>query len=98
MRWPRSGSTSVVLFGELIDFVVDCGFPMPTWVATAFRTISTLEGSIMKLDPSLNLLTLVTWNGKDLLREIGGLGVDRSEMTLYFAATVPQMAELPAQV
>ncbi|SIG94963.1 Uncharacterised protein [Mycobacteroides abscessus subsp. abscessus] len=94
----RPGSTSAALFGELIDFVVDFGFPMPTSVATAFRAISTLEGSIMKLDPRLNLLTLVTRNGKDLLREVGGLGVDRSEMTLYFAATVPQMAELPAQV
>ncbi len=52
----------------------------------------------MKLDPSLNLLTLVTRNGKDRLRQVGGLGVDRSELTLYFAATVPQMAEPPAQV
>lgn len=94
----RPGSTSAALFGELIDFVVDFGFPMPTSVATAFRAISTLEGSIMKLDPNLNLLTLVTRNGKDLLRQVGGLGVDRSELTLYFAATVPQMAELPAQV
>jgi len=94
----RPGSTSAALFGELIDFVVVFGFPMPTSVATAFRAISTLEGSIMKLDPSLNLLTLVTRNGKDLLRQVGGLGVDRSELTLYFAATVPQMAELPTQV
>nr|WP_209044204.1 AarF/UbiB family protein [Brevibacterium marinum] len=92
------GSTSAALFGELIDFVVDFGFPMPASVATAFRAISTLEGSIMRLDPEMDLLTLVTHNGKTLLREIGGLGVDRQELTLYAAATAPQIAELPGQL
>jgi ubiquinone biosynthesis protein len=92
------GSTSAALFGELIDFVVDFGFPMPASVATAFRAISTLEGSITRLVPELNLLALVTDNGKTLLREIGGLGVDRHEMTLYAAATAPQIAELPGQI
>lgn len=92
------GSTSAALFGELIDFVVDFGFPMPASVATAFRAISTLEGSITRLVPELNLLALVTQNGKTLLREVGGLGVDRHEMTLYAAATAPQIAELPGQI
>ena len=92
------GSTSAALFGELIDFVVDFGFRMPASVATAFRAISTLEGSITRLVPELNLLALVTQNGKTLLREVGGLGVDRHEMTLYAAATAPQIAELPGQI
>src|SRR5699024_10621907 len=92
------GSTSAALFGELIDFVVDFGFPMPTSVATAFRAISTLEGSITRLVPELNLLALVTQNGRMLLREVGGLGVDRQELTLYAAATAPQIAELPGQL
>ncbi|WP_193096778.1 ABC1 kinase family protein [Brevibacterium sp. FME17] len=92
------GSTSAALFGELIDFVVDFGFPMPASVATAFRAISTLEGSITRLVPELNLLTLVTQNGRTLLREVGGLGVDRQELALYAAATAPQLAELPGQL
>ena len=92
------GSTSAALFGELIDFVVDFGFRMPASVATAFRAISTLEGSVTRLVPELNLLALVTQNGKMLLREVGGLGVDRHEMTLYAAATAPQIAELPGQI
>ena len=92
------GSTSAALFGELIDFVVDFGFPMPASVATAFRAISTLEGSITRLVPELNLLALVTHHGRTLLREVGGLGVDRQELTLYAAATAPQMAELPGQL
>jgi hypothetical protein len=33
-----------------------------------------------------------------LLREVGGLGIDRQELTLYAAATAPQMAELPGQL
>ena len=94
----QSGATSAALFGELIDFVVDFGFPMPASVATAFRAISTLEGSITKLVPELNLLTLVTSNGRSLLREVGGLGVNHEEMALYAAATAPQLAELPGQV
>ncbi|MGC2942428.1 MULTISPECIES: ABC1 kinase family protein [unclassified Brevibacterium] len=92
------GSTSAALFGELIDFVVDFGFPMPASVATAFRAISTLEGSITRLVPELNLLSLVTQNGKMLLREVGGLGIDRQELALYAAATAPQIAELPGQL
>src|SRR5699024_7689965 len=91
------GSTSAALFGELIDFVVDFGFPMPASVATAFRAISTLEGSITRLVPELNLLALVTQNGKTLLREVGGLGVDRHEMTLNAAATDPQIADCPGR-
>src|SRR5699024_8643918 len=59
---------------------------------------STLEGSITRLVPELNLLALVTDNGKTLLREVGGLGVDRHEMALYAAATAPQIAELPGQI
>ena len=94
----QSGATSAALFGEVIDFVVDFGFPMPASVATAFRAISTLEGSITKLVPELNLLTLVTSNGRSLLREVGGLGVNHQEMALYAAATAPQLAELPGQV
>ncbi|WP_309130846.1 AarF/UbiB family protein [Brevibacterium sp.] len=92
------GSTSAALFGELIDFVVDFGFPMPSSVATAFRAISTLEGSIMKLDPKLNLLQLVTQNGRTLIKEVGGLGVDRHELALYAATTAPQVAQLPGQL
>ncbi|SMX98423.1 ABC1 kinase family protein [Brevibacterium antiquum] len=92
------GSTSAALFGELIDFVVDFGFPMPVSVATAFRAISTLEGSITRLNPELNLLALVTENGRGLLREVGGLGVDRQEAALYAAAVAPQIAELPGQL
>ncbi|WP_193078914.1 hypothetical protein [Brevibacterium aurantiacum] len=77
--------------------LTDLGFPMATSVAAVFRAISMLEGSLMRLDPDLNLLSFVPAHGGTLLCEVGGLGPDRHEFALYAAATASQIAALPGQ-
>lgn len=89
---------SSALFTELLAFVIDQGFEMPSAVANAFRAISTLEGSLTKLDPSSDLLVMVREHADELLAESRDLHESAENLSLYVGSTLPVLASLPVEV
>lgn len=92
-----SGSSSA-MFSELLSFVVDNGFELPAAVADAFRAISTLEGSLKKLDPTIDLLDLVRAHSDTLMRGAMSFRDSLGHADLYVTANAPMLASLPAQI
>ncbi|WP_349827693.1 ABC1 kinase family protein [Brevibacterium litoralis] len=90
------GSTG--MFTELLQFVIDNGFEMPRSVAAAFRAISTLEGSLQKIDPRADLLVLVRENSAEILQATTDTKNTLEGTAMYAAATVPVIAGLPVEV
>lgn len=86
------------LFTALLQFVIDHGFELPPAVGTAFRAISTLEGSLKKLDPEADLLLMVREHMDELLSRTQNLGDAVEGLGLYAAATVPVVAGLPLEI
>jgi ubiquinone biosynthesis protein len=86
------------LFTQLANFFVVHGFTMPTPIGSAFRAISTLEGSLKVLDPDLDLLDMVQARGDSLLAQARRPAdmVDRAK--LYALTTGTQLLELPGRV
>ncbi|GAA4285034.1 AarF/UbiB family protein [Brevibacterium daeguense] len=89
---------SSALFTELLGFVVDKGFELPSAVASAFRAISTLEGSLRKLDPEVDLLVMVRDHSDALLHETRSIGETAENLGLYISTTAPMLASLPSEV
>ncbi|QCP06125.1 AarF/ABC1/UbiB kinase family protein [Brevibacterium sp. CS2] len=89
---------SSALFGELLEFVMAQGFEMPSAVANAFRAISTLEGSLRILDPSIDLLDMVREHADELMRESRDLAESAENLTLYVGSTLPVLASLPVEL
>jgi ubiquinone biosynthesis protein len=94
----RSGGAASGFFRELLDFVFDHGFAMPTAVAQAFRAITTLEDSLRKLDPRSDLLGLVRSHGREVLAGSRNLRKTLDDTALYANATLPALASLPIEV
>lgn len=98
MQFQTAPGGYSALFSQLIEFFVDHGFAMPSTIATAFRAISTLEGSLKLLDPQLDLLDLVREHGEGLLAETRSMSGTIEDAKLYAATTAPLFAEFPARV
>ncbi|MYM19460.1 phosphotransferase [Brevibacterium sp. 5221] len=98
MQFQTAPGGYSALFSQLIEFFVDHGFAMPSTIATAFRAISTLEGSLKLLDPQLDLLDLVRAHGEGLLAETRSMSGAIEDAKLYAATTAPLFAEFPARV
>ena len=94
---PRS--TSAALFGELIDFVVDFWGPRCRCRWRRLSAPSALwKAQSQRLNPELNLLALVTENGRGLLHKVGGLRVTPGGDFLRVAAVNRGLARPLARI
>lgn len=91
-----SGASS--LFGELLTFVVEYGLSLPTPIASAFRAISSLEGSLRLLDPRMDILAAVRRKGLALMATATSPQELADEAALYMAANLPLVMRLPGKV
>ncbi|HJG80267.1 MAG TPA: AarF/ABC1/UbiB kinase family protein [Brevibacterium senegalense] len=92
------GGAASGFFSELLSFILDHGFTMPTAVAQAFRAITTLEDSLRRLDPSSDLLGLVRKHGRELLADSRSLQDAVRRTMLYANATGPVVANFPVEL
>ena len=75
------------MFAELFSMVVRHGFSVPGQVAAVFRTLGSLEGTLRRLDPGLDLV--------DAARDVGReLFVDRLAPHRLRASAEEQLAQL----
>lgn len=86
------------LFAQLANFFVTHGFTMPTSIGSAFRAISTLEGSLKRLSPDLDLLGLVGDYGNQLLKEALHAHSPVERAKLYAMTNSSDILELPGQI
>lgn len=98
MEFQTAGSGYSELFNQLVQFFIDHGFAMPSTIATAFRAISTLEGSLKKLDTELDLLEMVERQGSQLMADDRAASRPIEDAKLYFATTAPLFTEFPARL
>lgn len=92
------GGAASGFFSELLAFILDHGFTMPSAVAQAFRAITTLEDSLRRLDPTADLLGLVRQHGRQLLAESRSLRDVLRRSALFVNATGPVLANFPVEV
>src|SRR5699024_8478435 len=92
------GGAASGFFSELLSFILDHGFTMPTAVAQAFRAITTLEDSLRRLDPSSDLLGLVRKHGRELLADSRSLQDAVRRTMLYANATGPVVANFAVEL
>lgn len=86
------------LFGELLTFVVEYGLSLPAPIASAFRAISSLEGSLRLLDPRMDILAAVRRKGVGLIATATSPQELADEAALYMAANLPLVMRLPGKV
>lgn len=92
------GGAASGFFRELLSFILDHGFTMPSAVAQAFRAITTLEDSLRRLDPTADLLGLVRSHGRMLLAESRNMRDSLRSAMLYANSTGPVIANFPVEL
>lgn len=70
MRYAVGGEVQGArLFGDMLALVVSYKFQVPVALATAFRAIGGLEGSLTKLVPDLDMIDIATEQGAAIMRD-----------------------------
>ncbi|MFV0452245.1 MAG: ABC1 kinase family protein, partial [Propioniciclava sp.] len=86
------------LFEKLLSLVVEHGFSVPPMVAAAFRSIVTLEGSLLILDPDFDLMAAARRAGKQLKAEMVAPAEIRSRVEEQLGAMLPMLQRLPRRI
>lgn len=96
-RGMRTSSSSAV-FAELVVLVTGSGFAVPDQVAAVFRTMASLEGALMILDPTCQVLALARSEGE----KVAGRVLDRRTVLRrvrgQVLAMLPSVQRLPGRL
>jgi ubiquinone biosynthesis protein len=86
------------LFSQLFGLVSRHGFAVPPQIAAVFRTLAALEGTLRRLDPSVDLVTSTRRQADNLLAEQLSPGAVRSQLQSELFKLVPLLRRLPRRV
>jgi ubiquinone biosynthesis protein len=92
-----SGPMSTV-FGDLFTLVVRHGFTVPTQIATAFRALGALEGTLRTLHPELDLVSASRSAGQDYLGQKLSRHEVRAALEEQLVHMMPVLQRLPRRV
>ncbi len=97
-RGGFGASGSKALFTEMIGLIAAAGFAIPGQVAGVFRTLASVEGTLLLLDPGFDLLVSARRAGEDILAPL--LSPDRLALRAkgQSLTVLPVLQRLPGRI
>ncbi|QUB98556.1 ABC1 kinase family protein [Cellulosimicrobium cellulans] len=94
----RGASASGAMFTALFRLVTDAGLAVPSQVAAAFRTFTSLEGTLRLLDPGFDLVAGTRATAQPLVRRVVTPEGLRERATSLFLGLAPELERLPRRL
>ena len=91
------GAGGLTVFAELFELVLANGFTVPPQIAAAMRSLGALEGTLMAIDPGLDLVAAARSVGKSTLAG-GGPERVKDEFLHRAVSLLPIIDALPRQI
>ncbi|WP_052462256.1 ABC1 kinase family protein [Nigerium massiliense] len=89
---------SAGMFSELMALVLRHSFSIPPMLAGAFRTLAALEGSLLLLDPSFDLVDGARESAAGIVAERANPDAVKQAVQRQLAATLPMLQRLPRRL
>lgn len=93
----RAGG-SQKMFGELFALVIAHKFSVPAQIGAAFRALSTVEGTLLLIDPGMDLVTAARTEGSRLVSGRFSLGSLKDGLEQRLVSLVPLLNRLPRRM
>ncbi len=94
----RGAGASGAMFTALFRLVTDAGLAVPAQVAAAFRTFTSLEGTLRLIDPGFDLVTGARATAQPLVRRVVTPEGLRERATSLFLGLAPELERLPRRL
>jgi len=94
----RSGAAVDAAFSSLFRLVTDAGCAVPPQVAAAFRTFTSLEGTLRLISPGFDLVAQAREQGGPLVRRLVTVDAVRRKVTQQLVGFAPELERLPRRV
>ncbi len=94
----RGAGASGAMFTALFRLVTDAGLAVPSQVAAAFRTFTSLEGTLRLLDPGFDLVAAARATAQPLVRRVVTPQGLRERATSLFLGLAPELERLPRRL
>ncbi|WP_086149631.1 AarF/ABC1/UbiB kinase family protein [Cellulosimicrobium sp. KWT-B] len=94
----RGAGASGAMFTALFRLVTDAGLAVPSQVAAAFRTFTSLEGTLRLLDPGFDLVAAARATAQPLVRRVVTPEGLRERATSLFLGLAPELERLPRRL
>jgi len=94
----RAGAGAGAAFAGLVRLVTSSGIAVPPQVAAAFRTFTSLEGTLALLSPGYDLVAGARVHGRPLLRRLVTPEAVRRKATQQLLGFAPELERLPRRV
>lgn len=94
----RGAGARGAMFGSLFRLVTDAGLAVPPQVAAAFRTFSSLEGTLRLLDPGFDLVAAARETAQPLVRRVVTTDGLRERATSLLLGLAPELERLPRRL
>ncbi|MDF2806979.1 MAG: hypothetical protein K0S43_1925 [Cellulosimicrobium sp.] len=94
----RGASASGAMFTALFRLVTDAGLAVPSQVAAAFRTFTSLEGTLRLIDPAFDLVAGARATAQPLVRRVVTPEGLRERATSLFLGLAPELERLPRRL
>lgn len=94
----RGAGASGAMFTALFWLVTDAGLAVPSQVAAAFRTFTSLEGTLRLIDPGFDLVAGARATAQPLVRRVVTPEGLRERATSLFLGLAPELERLPRRL
>ncbi|MBN0039502.1 AarF/ABC1/UbiB kinase family protein [Cellulosimicrobium cellulans] len=94
----RGAGASGAMFTALFRLVTDAGLAVPSQVAAAFRTFTSLEGTLRLIDPGFDLVAGARATAQPLVRRVATPEGLRERATSLFLGLAPELERLPRRL
>ncbi|WP_435738494.1 AarF/UbiB family protein [Cellulosimicrobium sp. PMB13] len=94
----RGAGAGGAMFTALFRLVTDAGLAVPPQVAAAFRTFTSLEGTLRLLDPTFDLVASARETAQPLVRRVVTTEGLRNRATSLFLGLAPELERLPRRL
>lgn len=94
----RGAGASGAMFTALFRLVTDAGLAVPSQVAAAFRTFTSLEGTLRLIDPGFDLVAGARATAQPLVRRVVTPEGLRERATSLFLGLAPELERLPRRL
>ncbi|MHA7268771.1 ABC1 kinase family protein [Arthrobacter sp. HLT1-20] len=86
------------MFGELFALVIAHKFSVPAQIGAAFRALSAVEGTLLVIDPGMDLVAAARAEGNRLVQGKITVGNVKDEFEQRMVALLPLLTRLPRRV
>ncbi len=91
------GTGSMEVFTDLFELMMDHGLGVPAQLGAALRSLGALEGTLLKIDPDLDLVEAARETGREAFGKITPERV-KSELLSQFMHVMPLLEHLPSRI